>query len=223
MEGLLISDLEVKVNEFKLKVDEMLIENGSFTLLIGPNGAGKTTLLRAIAGFITPSKGLIKLNGKVLFKRAYKLEVNVPPEKREIGYLPQNIVAFPNMKVRENILYSLKRAKRSGKVDEIHVNAIIESLGLDRVLDKYPAELSGGQRQRLAIAMVLVSNPRALLLDEPFSNIDLAIKYQLKSDLMSIIKKMNLPTLVVSHLIEDVEIAEKTFYIRDGKVIALDE
>ncbi len=212
--GLEVRDLFVVIGGFTVKASELYVERGEIAVIQGPNGAGKTTLLKAIAGLVKPVKGLIVIGGEVVFKADKKVEVNKPPEKRRVGYLPQNLLLFPHMSVYENIAYAMKG--RGLKPDPKAIGGLLELVGLRGLERKMPAELSYGQQQRLALARALASNPRILLLDEPFSSIDPESRRELRQEIVKIIKTLGIPTLIVSHDVEDLSIADRPYFMNKG-------
>jgi ABC-type sulfate/molybdate transport systems ATPase subunit len=212
--GLEVRDLFVVIGGFAVKASELYVERGEIAVIQGPNGAGKTTLLKAIAGLVKPVKGLIVIGGEVVFKADRKVEVNKPPEKRRVGYLPQNLLLFPHMSVYENIAYAMKG--RGLKPDPKAIGELLELVGLRGLEKKMPAELSYGQQQRLALARALASNPRILLLDEPFSSIDPESRRELRQEVVRIVKTLGIPTLIVSHDVEDLSIADRPYFMNRG-------
>ena len=212
--GLEVRDLFVVIGGFTVKAGELYVERGEIAVIQGPNGAGKTTLLKAIAGLVKPVKGLIVIGGEVVFKADKKVEVNKPPEKRRVGYLPQNLLLFPHMSVYENIAYAMKG--RGLKPDPKAIGGLLELVGLRGLERKMPAELSYGQQQRLALARALASNPRILLLDEPFSSIDPESRRELRQEVVRIVKTLGIPTLIVSHDVEDLSIADRPYFMNKG-------
>jgi ABC-type Fe3+/spermidine/putrescine transport system ATPase subunit len=214
LSGLEVRDLVVAIGGFRVMAEELVVARGEIAVIHGPNGAGKTTLLKAIAGLVKPVRGLIVINGETVFKAYVKTEVNKPPEKRWVGYLPQNLLLFPHMTVYENIAFAMKG--RGIKPDSRKVNEILDLVGLKGLEDRRPSELSYGQQQRVALARALASNPRVLLLDEPFSNIDVEFKRELRREVSRIARALGLPTLLVSHDPEDLTMADKQFLMNKG-------
>lgn len=153
--------------------------NGGITGLLGASGCGKSQTLRCIAGVQTPDQGRIVLDGVTLYDS--EQHINLTPQQRGVGYLFQSYALFPNMTVRANILTGLRREKDAAKKQAAFEHAI-HLLKLEGLEDRRPAQLSGGQAQRVALARMLVSRPKALLLDEPFSAIDSHLRDQLQVD-----------------------------------------
>ena len=146
------------------------IEDGAFVTLLGSSGCGKTTTLRMIAGLETPTEGEIRFDDRIVFSS--KKNINIPPARREVGFLFQNYALWPHMTVTQNIAFGLETLK--WRKDDIKAR-VAEMLGIMRIeqfAQRYPAELSGGQQQRVAIARTLAPKPRVLFMDEPLSNLD---------------------------------------------------
>jgi molybdate transport system ATP-binding protein len=186
------------------------------TVVFGPSGGGKSLLLKIIAGFFQPDEGEIQVNGKTLFSS--KRQINLPIYLREIGYLPQEYTLFPNMTVRENILYAVKARKL--KWDNLEFLTLMEKFGLQLHLDDYPHRLSGGQKQRAALARLILIKPRLLLLDEPFSALDTPIRESLRELVMEEVDRNNIPSLFVTHDTEEAFVFGKELVlVEKGKVI----
>jgi iron(III) transport system ATP-binding protein len=169
------------------------LARGTIACLLGPSGCGKTTLLRGIAGFEPVSSGEIRVNGTVVSTPGYTL----PPEQRRIGMVFQDFALFPHLNCARNIgfgLHHLARTERRRRVDEM-----LEMTGLTAAAKLYPAELSGGQQQRVALARALAPNPELLLLDEPFSNLDLELRERLCTEVRDILKLNNATAVIVTH------------------------
>lgn len=180
-----------RLGAFLLDVD-FTTEDGRLALL-GASGCGKSVTLRCIAGVMTPDEGNITLNGRVLFDSEKK--INLPPQKRRVGYLFQQYALFPNMTVTQNI----RAAVRGKKAREHTVSALLQTFRLEDVAQSRPGQLSGGQQQRLALARILATEPELLLLDEPFSALDSFLKYQLEQELCDRLESFGGNLLWVSH------------------------
>jgi ABC-type sulfate/molybdate transport systems ATPase subunit len=213
-EGLEVRDLLVLVGSFSVRVGYLGVGRGEIAVIQGPNGAGKTTLLKAIAGIIRPVRGTIVIGGEVVFKADKRVEVNKPPEKRRVGFLPQDLLLFPHMSVYENIAYAMRGRKI--RPDREKVSEILELVGLRGLENRMPRELSYGQQQRVALARALASNPRVLLLDEPFANIDVESRRELRKEIARLVKALGVPTVIVSHDLEDLAIADKPYLMNRG-------
>lgn len=161
--------------------------------LLGASGCGKSVALRCIAGILTPDEGKIILDGVTLFDSAAR--VNLPPQRRKVGYLFQQYALFPNMTVRQNIAAAVRERGRR----EETVSRLLRQFQLEQPAGQRPGQLSGGQQQRAALARILASEPRALLLDEPFSALDSYLKYQLELELMDTLDQFPGTVLWVSH------------------------
>lgn len=192
---------------------DMTIQKGEFVVLYGASGVGKTSLLRIIAGLLQPENGHIISDHKVWLDT--ENNVDVPVQKRNIGFVFQDLALFPNMTVLENIQYAVK-SKREG-------NAIIQLLKmvhLEGLADRKPDMLSGGQRQRVALIRALAGQPELLLLDEPFSSLDIQMHGQLREDLHMLHKEFNLTTLLVTHDLADVyHLADRVIVIDNGIIL----
>lgn len=170
---------------------DVTVEPASTVALLGPSGCGKTTLLRTIAGLETADSGRITLGDAVLADRG----VHVPPERRRIGMVFQDWALFPHLDVAANVAYGLGREqRRSGRVEET-----LEMVGLGGFGSRMPATLSGGQQQRVAIARAIAPRPAAILLDEPFSNLDAALRMKVRSDTQRLLRDIGMTTLFVTH------------------------
>lgn len=165
------------------------LAQGELGCLLGPSGCGKTTLLRAIAGFHPPTAGRIVLRGHDATR--------LPPEKRGIGFVFQDLALFPHLSVAKNVGFGLHRLSRGER--EPRIEETLAMLGLSRFAQRYPHELSGGQQQRVALARSLAPRPSLLLLDEPFSSLDAHLRLSLRADLREVLKRLNIGALLVTH------------------------
>jgi ABC-type sugar transport system ATPase subunit len=217
MSSLIVSNVVKRfgsVVALNLKGRRFEVEKGEIFAVIGPSGSGKTTLLRSIAGLETPEEGEIVLDGREVFS-----SYNVPPEKRNIGYVPQTWALWPHMKVWDNIAFGLKIRKIPRDEIRSRVKTVAEALRIDHLLDRYPWQLSGGQQQRVALARALVLEPSLLLLDEPISNLDAALRDEARVWLRATIKSLKITSLYVTHDIrEAVSIGDRIALIADGVV-----
>ena len=205
--GKLKVDFIKKLNHFDL---EMKFEMGTEILVLqGNSGSGKTTTLNVISGLMKPEEGFISLNNRKLVDTNEKLFVKV--RDRKVGYVFQDFALFPNMNVEKNIRFSI--------ADEKIYNDIIELLKIEHLLKSYPSEISGGEKQRVALARTLVTNPEILLLDEPFSALDSNLKNDLYDEFRTIIKKLNIPTILITHNEKEAEIlGDRLLHIEEGKI-----
>ncbi len=192
------------------------VDSGEAFGIVGPSGAGKTTIMRIIAGLDVPTSGEILFDGNVISKDGKLL---VPPEKRNIGMVFQNWALYPTLTAFENIAFPLRSQKLPKDQIVQKVQEIAEILGISEVLSHYPRELSGGQQQRVSIARGLVKSPSILILDEPFSNLDSAIRDSARALVKRLQEKFHVTTLIVSHDPADIfSIASKTAVLVDGKI-----
>jgi molybdate transport system ATP-binding protein len=203
-------DIHKKLKEFDLNVKFQ--SHGTMGLL-GSSGCGKSMTLKSIAGIEKPDAGIIKINGKTVFNS--EKNINLPPQKRNVGFVFQNYALFPHMTVFENIAFGMKGKNKKEKVESIG-----EKIEISNLLNRYPTELSGGQQQRVAIARALSKEPEVLLLDEPFSALDSFLKMNLEKWLEDLIKDFNGPVVFVSHNIGEISrICDNITMLSKGSVI----
>ncbi|HMD67372.1 MAG TPA: ATP-binding cassette domain-containing protein, partial [Chitinivibrionales bacterium] len=182
--------------------------------LFGPSGAGKTTVLRMIAGLTAPDEGRIAFGGRVLFDSAAR--TNVPPQHRRVGLVFQEYALFSKMTVEQNVRYGLARGTDGSVVD-----SLLETFGLSGLRRRLPAMLSGGQQQRVALARTLAASPSVLLLDEPLSALDPAMRNSLQEALASARHAMPVLTFLVSHDCGEIfRLATRVMRIANGSVAA---
>jgi iron(III) transport system ATP-binding protein len=189
------------------------VEVGSLTAILGASGAGKTTLLRIIAGFELADSGTVELDGLVV--DGPRLRGRVPPERRHIGYVPQDGGLFPHLTVRGNVAFGLPRRERHGsRVDEL-----LTLVGLDGLGGRYPHELSGGQQQRVAIARALAVRPSLVLLDEPFAALDAGLRAAVRADVLGALRAVGATGILVTHdQDEALSSADYVAVLRDGVI-----
>ena len=159
----------------------LTIPTRSFITLLGPSGCGKTTTLRMIAGLETPTEGEILIDGVTVFSS--EKGINVPPNKRDVGFLFQNYALWPHMTVYQNIAFGLENLKWDKAKIRARVNELLAMLKIEEFEKRYPSELSGGQQQRVAIARTLAPNPKVLFMDEPLSNLDAKLRTEMRTEL----------------------------------------
>ena len=189
----------------------------SITGIYGPSGSGKSTLLSIICGIETPDKGLIEFNNLQLLNSETK--INVPIHKRNIGVVFQDNYLFPHLNVKQNLLYSQAYNKEKDKY--ISLEKVIDLLQIEHLLNNKPSKLSGGEKQRVAIGRTLLSQPRLLLFDEPFSNLDRQKRKEIISYLLKINNQFNIPLLIVSHDLEDIlRLTNNLLVIDKRKIVA---
>lgn len=167
------------------------VKDGEFLVLVGPSGCGKSTTLRMIAGLESVTSGDIELDG---------IKINdFPPGKRDIGMVFQNYALYPHMTVEENLAFPLKVKKIDKKAIKERVNEISDLVELGDLLKRYPKQLSGGQRQRVALGRAIVRKPKVFLFDEPLSNLDAKLRTQMRNEIISLQRKLNVTSVYVTH------------------------
>ena len=189
------------------------------TVIFGPSGAGKTLTLQAIAGLVTPDCGRIAFDGELLFDS--DAGTDRPARDRGFGYLFQDYALFPRLNVRQNIAFGLSRGwlNPPARGDSAAVDHWLRAFELTEVANQRPDELSGGQRQRTALARALVHSPRALLLDEPFSALDPALRNRVRGELDELLQRIDIPVLMITHDPDDLAwFGDAALYLRDGRI-----
>ena len=185
------------------------LEKDKIACILGPSGCGKTTLLKLIAGLEKVQGGTISLNNNIVSSTTRHLKT----EKRKIGFLFQDYALFPHLTVKENLNFAI----RDNKTLNNDIAEIIEIIKLPNSLHKYPHELSGGEQQRVALARSIISQPNLLLLDEPFSSLDLNLKEEIRDDTLHLLQKSNISVLIVTHdPFEAMFISNKIYIMRKG-------
>lgn len=182
-------DFRIEQGSFTLDVNQRL--EARVTVLFGPSGAGKTTVLDAIAGLRTPVRGVIALNGRTVYSSGGG--VNLPPHRRHVGYVSQDIALFPHLDVRRNVTYGQRPGQR------LSLHAVASILEVGGLLDRGVSMLSGGERQRVALARALMSAPDLLLLDEPLAAVDLELRRRILPYLERVRDELAVPILYVTH------------------------
>ncbi len=194
------------------------IERNEFATIVGPSGCGKTTTLRMIAGFIEPTDGVITLDKEELVNTARSTFLQ--PERRGIGMVFQSYAVWPHMNVFENVAYPLKLRKMNKADMAAKTREILRIVHLDAYEKRFPHELSGGQQQRVALARALVMEPRLLLLDEPLSNLDAALREQMRIEIKEIQRKMGITIINVTHdQVEAMTMSDKVIVMNSGHVV----
>lgn len=208
-------DLEKSLRHFTL---DLSLEVGSGTLvLIGHSGCGKSTMLRMLAGLLEPDRGRIELDGRTLLDT--KGGVNpVPAEERDVGYLVQSYALFPHLSVTENVAYGISRLDHKEQVER--VEEALALVGIRHLARAMPGELSGGEQQRVALARALARRPKFLLLDEPLSALDVSTRTRVRSELKSILERLAIPCIVVTHDYEDARLLGSKLAVMDqGRIL----
>jgi multiple sugar transport system ATP-binding protein len=194
-------------------VTDMTLEiaDGEFMVLLGPSGSGKSTALRMVAGLEDITEGVLKIGGEVVNQRA--------PRDRDIAMVFQSYALYPHMTVRENMGFALKLAKVAQVEIDAKVNEAAMALGLERHLERKPANLSGGQRQRVAMGRAIVRDPKAFLMDEPLSNLDAKLRLQSRTEISRIQRQLGTTTIYVTHdQVEALTLADRLAVMRDGRL-----
>ncbi|MCZ0733188.1 ABC transporter ATP-binding protein [Phreatobacter sp. AB_2022a] len=188
------------------------IRRGEFLTLLGPSGSGKTTLLMSIAGFVSPDRGDILLDGRSIG--------HLPPEQRNFGMVFQGYALFPHMTVYDNVAFPLKVRKRPAAEIKQKVDAALDLVQLASRADRYPRQLSGGQQQRVALARAMVFTPHLLLLDEPLSALDKKLRAELQDELKRLHRRVGLTFIYVTHdQDEALSMSDRIVVMRDGRVV----
>ena len=211
----LFVDIEKDFGGFTLKVK---FESDSLiTAFLGASGSGKSVTLKCIAGILTPDKGRIVLNDRVLFDS--EKHINLKIQKRNVGYFFQDYALFPNMNVKQNIMMGMKRFGKDYPKEE-KLLEVTKLLHIDDLLTHKPHQLSGGQKQRVALARIIVNEPEIILLDEPFSALDEFLRTKLQMEMKEVITKLNKQAILVTHSRDEAYIlSNKTILIEKGQII----
>lgn len=210
--------IQKRLDRFQADV-EYSFEKGVLVIQ-GESGAGKTTILNCIAGLKKPDAGRICIDDKVVFDE----KTNIPVKNRQIGYLFQNYALFPNMKVEKNIVYGIKnkpeyrdRAKRKELLE--YADYIMETFRITHLKKRYPHNISGGEKQRVALARVIVTRPKLLLLDEPFSALDMETKQAVYKEFQIFKRTLGIPTILITHDPEESRLfGDYRIVMKDGRI-----
>jgi molybdate transport system ATP-binding protein len=189
------------------------------TVIVGPSGSGKTLTLKAIAGLMRPDAGHIRLDGRVLFDAAAR--TNLAPQAREVAFVFQDYALFPHLTVRQNIGFALTRGWMNPGRRSRHesVDYWLDALELAPLADHFPGEISGGQQQRTALARALASQPRALLLDEPFAALDPELRGAMREELLALQQRLQVPMVLITHDPEDAAVfGDQVLHMRHGRI-----
>ncbi|MBQ3890274.1 MAG: ABC transporter ATP-binding protein [Lachnospiraceae bacterium] len=204
-------------NFYGVKNLNMVIEDRDFVSLLGPSGCGKTTTLRMIAGLETPTEGIIKIGDKVVFDS--NTNVNLSPDKREIGFIFQNYALWPHMTVYENIAFGLENMKWNKKDIDARVKEMLALMKIEEFEKRYPSEISGGQQQRVAIARTLATKPQVLLMDEPLSNLDAKLRLEMRTELKRLHADTDSTFVYVTHdQLEAMTLSTKICLMKEGTI-----
>jgi multiple sugar transport system ATP-binding protein len=190
------------------------IDDGELLVLVGPSGCGKTTVLRMVAGLVDVSAGEIRVGGRLVN--------DVDPSERDIAMVFQTYALYPHMTVGENIGFPLKIAKLPSEERMRRVREVARVLGLEAELDRKPRQLSGGQRQRVAMGRAIVRQPQVFLMDEPLSNLDASLRFQMRAEVASLQQRVGVTTIYVTHdQVEAMTIGNRVAVMRRGKLVQL--
>ncbi len=204
-----------QLGKMAFAVDLQLPTQG-VTALFGLSGSGKTTLINLVSGLLQPDQGYIRLNGRALVDT--QKQINLAPNHRNVGYVFQEGRLFPHYSVKGNLCYGMKQK------DSAEFARIVQLLGIEHLLKRYPITLSGGEKQRVAIGRALLSQPEILLMDEPLSALDLPRKLELLDYLDKLAQEIAIPILFVTHSLEELaRLAQQVVLLDQGKVIAYDQ
>ncbi|HIQ06304.1 MAG TPA: ABC transporter ATP-binding protein, partial [Anaerolineae bacterium] len=215
-ESPLALDIHIQLTLRGFRLDVQFQTGQELVVVFGPSGAGKSATLRAIAGLVRPDAGHIRAGSRTLFDS--KRGINLPPQARRVGYVPQHYALFPHLSVVDNIAYGLSgrpRAERLARVQEM-----LDLMRLQELADHRPGELSGGQQQRVALARALITEPQLLLMDEPLAALDTPLREHLRAELRAVQTRFRIPTLLVTHdLAEAYSLAQQLVVVNAGRVI----
>lgn len=188
------------------------INKGKIVAIVGESGSGKTTLIRLITGLETQDKGSVVFKGKTLSSET----IFIKPEARNIGMVFQEYALFPHFTVFDNIAYGISKSSNKNE----RVAEVLELVALTGLEKRFPHELSGGQQQRVALARALAPKPELLILDEPFSNLDVILRNQLRNDVVAILRKTNATAIFVTHDIKDaLKISDDILILQKGNLL----
>lgn len=210
-----------RLDHFTIDVDYSF--DSGILVVQGESGAGKTTLLNCIAGLALPDDGRISVGEKLVFD--HNQGIDVPTRLRALGYLFQNYGLFPNMTVHQNIIYGIKNKeeyKDKKKREELlqYADYIMDTFGIAHLKGKHPNQISGGEKQRVALSRAIVTKPKLLLLDEPFSALDSRTKEIVYQEFVAFKKEFKIPTILITHDIEESELfADRRILMKDGKIV----
>jgi len=201
----------VAINQLSLQ-----IERPERLVLFGPSGCGKTTVLRLLAGLEVPEQGSIRINGRVVASAGKNL---VPPEKRDLGMVFQDLALWPHMTAQQNLMFGLDARGVPKREAHVRVREMLQRVGLEHRIDAKPHQLSGGEQQRVALARALVSRPSILLMDEPLSSLDDERKDAIVSDLLGLQSQFGFTLVYVTHdRVETGLLASRVCQMRDGRI-----
>lgn len=195
---------------------DLEVPDGCFTTLLGPSGCGKTTLLRMIAGLETPDTGEIMLDDRLVYSA--QKGINLPPEKRGLGFVFQDFALWPHMTVYGNTAFSLKARKAAGGLEE-KVTKALRTVHLEDLRDRYPHQLSGGQQQRVAFARAIASESTCILFDEPLSALDALLREEMRREIKELVASLGTTAIFVTHdQSEAMTMSDRIAVVNNGKI-----
>ncbi|MGG3887618.1 ABC transporter ATP-binding protein [Metabacillus fastidiosus] len=214
--SLIIQNISKNFNGLQVLEDISLsVNTGEIISILGPSGCGKSTLLQLVAGLQLPSSGEIILHNELLSSSKFLL----PPERRPINMVFQDYALWPHMTIEQNVVYGLKLKKVKKNIIEEKKHKLFELLSLRGLENRFPVQLSGGQQQRVAIARALATEPKLLLMDEPLSNLDMQLRYEMRNELSYLLRQLGTTVLHVTHdPLEAYALADRILILREGSI-----
>lgn len=200
-------------------VDDVSLEirSGSLVILLGPSGCGKTTLLRCIAGLEYPDCGRIEISGQCVYDS--ERGIALPPERRDISMMFQSYALWPHMTAYQNVEYAVRSRGKSRVAARERSLQALDQVRIAELCDQYPGQMSGGQQQRVALARSLAVDPQVVLFDEPLSNVDAKVRYQLRRELVLMQRQLNFAGVYVTHdQVEALQMADLVAVMREGRI-----
>ena len=208
-------DVDIHAKRGAFEIAAAFQADPGVTVLFGPSGAGKTSVLDLIAGVLVPARGRIAVDGQVLYDSAAR--INLPPERRRVGYIFQDARLFPHLSVRANLLYGFRLTAPNERYAAL--DQIVALLGIGHLLKRAPLSLSGGEQQRVAIGRAILASPRLLLMDEPLASLDEARKQEILPYIERLRDELKIPILYVTHVASEVDrLADVVVEIVGGRV-----
>jgi molybdate transport system ATP-binding protein len=201
-----------------ITVDVEFRFEGGILVLFGPSGSGKSTVLNCLSGLLRPDRGDISLGDRLFFSSVRN--INVPVRMRRTGYVFQHYALFPHMTVKDNVLYGVPGRHKMKVKDRYRMSVleVLDMLKITRLQDRYPSELSGGEKQRVALARALMVEPELMLLDEPLSAVDHAMRRELRDELKQLQRTWKIPFVLVTHSREEMKfLADEVLFMKSGE------